>query len=132
MLAFYGMWMTLRSYAVVQLKMESIRNAEEEMGVSDLVAPKFRLANCCKQFLSDFRVSRRFPLFLVYSLLLALPLAALFQWWRFDVILALGLSLAISLVLAIYAIYVQTRDYVDKVRKYLKTESTNKTTAPGV
>lgn len=131
-LAFYGMWMTLRSYAVVQLKMESIRKAEEQMGVSHLVTQKFELPKTGKGFLSTFIVSRRSPLFIVYVLLSIAPVAALTQLLGPDPILAVVLSLAISFSLAIIAIYVQTRDYVKKVQDYLKTTPADKTSAPRV
>ena len=131
-LAFYGMWMTLRSYHVLQLKMESITRAEKQMRVDDLAPQTFKKAETAGQFLSAFAVSRRFPLFVAYFLLSALPVAALLQQRGLDLTVATSRSLFLSLSLAIFATYVQTTDYIKKAQDYLKPKSVNRASWPAV
>ena len=111
-LAFYGVWMTLRSWVNLQFRIANIRNAERAMRIEHLVNERTQIPRTGRRFVSRFARSRRAPLLLVYLLAMAVPVSVLLPLLQLNTLHSVILSLLIASGIVAFALYVQTSDYL--------------------
>lgn len=111
-LAFYGVWMTLRSWTNLQFKIANIRNAERAMCIEHLVTEHTHITGTKREFLVRLARSRRAALLLVYTSTMAVPISVLLAPSQLNTLLVVILSLLIASGFAVIALYFHASDYL--------------------
>lgn len=131
-LAWYGMWMTIRSYVKMLNALIDITQVERELKLGGLVSQTGSMPSDSWSFLKKFSVSRRFPLFVTYSILMfSIPIGLSFLFENilmnnsvthlgpFSLFGYMGFLIGsiIWLFLTVTVIYFQVNDYLENTVK---------------